>query len=92
MLDIFLFSVLNSLGQLVVYQMIKLFKQHIPAFVIATRKCLTVIANLLYFHHEVNRLQVLGIGFVFMAVMMEVYANYQERTQKEAKVQESSVT
>lgn len=92
MMDIFLFSVLNSLGQLVVYQMIKHFKQHIPAFVIATRKCFTVIANLLYFHHEVNHLQVFGIGFVFMAVMMEVYANYQEKRQKEADYQQSSVT
>lgn len=29
---------------------------------------------------------------MFMAVMMEVYANYQEKMQKEAKDQESSAT
>lgn len=78
-LDLLVFSTLNALGQLVIYQMVKAFKQHIPAFVIATRKCFTVVVNILYFHHQVNSIQILGLIFVFSAVMMEVYSNYREK-------------
>lgn len=52
--DLLYFSVLNAVGQLVIYQMIKLFKQHIPPFVIATRKCVTVVVNIVHFGHTVN--------------------------------------
>jgi UDP-galactose transporter B1 len=71
--DIALYSILNAIGQLVIYQMIKLFKQHIPSFIIATRKCFTVIVNIMYFGHKINLMQISGILFVFFAVMMEVY-------------------
>ena len=71
--DLFYFSLLNALGQLIVYRMIKLFKQHIPAFVIATRKCFTVIVNIIHFNHQINYLQGIGMALVFFAVMMEVY-------------------
>jgi hypothetical protein len=53
-LDLLYFSFLNAIGQLVIYQMIKLFKQHIPPFVIATRKCVTVVVNIIHFGHQVN--------------------------------------
>lgn len=86
--DLLLFSVLNALGQLIVYKMIKLFKQHIPAFVIATRKCFTVIVNILHFHHQINLLQGVGMLLVFVAVMMEVYENYKEREEKERESKE----
>jgi UDP-galactose transporter B1 len=76
-----LFSLLNSLGQLAVYKMVNLFKQHIPAFVIATRKCFTVIVNIIIFGHQIVWIQGIGIILVFTAVMMEVYLNYQEKTQ-----------
>lgn len=68
--DLLYFSILNALGQLIVYRMIKLFKQHIPAFVIATRKCFTVIVNIIHFGHKINYLQALGMALVFLAVMM----------------------
>jgi hypothetical protein len=50
--------------------MIKLFKQHIPAFVIATRKCFTVVVNIIYFGHTVVPIQIIGIALVFSAVML----------------------
>lgn len=61
--------------------MVNLFKQHIPAFVIATRKCFTVIVNIIIFGHQIVWIQGIGIILVFTAVMMEVYLNYQEKTQ-----------
>lgn len=75
--DLLCLSFLNAIGQLVIYQMIKCFKQHVPSFVIATRKCFTVIVNILYFNHSINVLQIIGIIIVFLAIMLEVYDNYQ---------------
>ena len=59
--------------------MIKLFKQHIVPFVIATRKCVTVVVNIVHFGHSVNGKQILGMGFVFMAILMEVIFNMWEK-------------
>lgn len=77
--DLFLLSSLNGIGQLFIYRMIKEFQQHIPAFVIAFRKCLTVLINIVWFHHHVNRQQVIGVGLVFCAVLWEVWSNYKEK-------------
>jgi drug/metabolite transporter (DMT)-like permease len=63
--------------------MIKLFKQHIPPFVIATRKCVTVIVNITHFGHSVNNKQLVGMVMVFAAIMLEVYENYKEKTKQE---------
>lgn len=68
--DLLYLSLLNAIGQLVIYQMIKSFKQHVPSFVIATRKCFTVIVNILYFNHNINALQIVGIIIVFFAIML----------------------
>ena len=77
--DMAIFSVLSAIGQLVIYRMIKLFKQHILPFVIATRKCLTVVVNIVYFGHTVNNRQLLGMLLVFAAIMLEVVLNTREK-------------
>ena len=59
--------------------MIKLFKQHIVPFVIATRKCVTVVVNIVHFGHSVNGKQIVGMGFVFVAILMEVVFNMWEK-------------
>ena len=74
--DIVTLSLLNAVGQIVIYKMIKLYKQHIPAFVIGIRKCLTVVINIIYFGHSINILQLIAIIFVFCAIMWETYDNY----------------
>jgi drug/metabolite transporter (DMT)-like permease len=81
-LDVCIFSFLNGGGQLFIYRMIKEFRQHITPFVVAFRKCLTVLINIFWFHHLVNWHQMMGIGFVFSAVMWEVWSNYQEKKDK----------
>jgi len=67
--DLFYLSLLNSIGQIIIYKMIKLYKQHIPAFVIGVRKCLTVIVNIIYFGHQINFSQLMAIVFVFVSIM-----------------------
>ena len=49
--DVAIFSFLSAVGQLFIYEMIKSFKQHIPAYVIGIRKCVTVILNILWYGH-----------------------------------------
>lgn len=78
-----IFSVLSAIGQLVIYRMIKLFKQHIVPFVIATRKCLTVVVNIVYFGHSVNGKQLAGMLLVFAAIMLEVVLNAMEKKGKD---------
>lgn len=80
--DVAQLSVLNAVGQLFIYKMIKEFRQHVPPFVIAIRKCLTVIVNIIWFHHSINLFQVTGILFVFVAVFLEVVTNYRDRERK----------
>ena len=74
-IDMVFLSFLNSMGQIFVYQLLKHFQQHIPAFVIAIRKCLTVVINLIWFHHDVNQYQLYGILFVLFAIAGEIYMN-----------------
>ena len=68
-------AVLNAVGQLFIYKMIKEFRQHVPSFVIAFRKCLTVMVNILWFGHTLNWQQFSGLILVFTAVIVEVWIN-----------------
>jgi len=62
---------LSTLGQMFVYRMIKQFKQHFVPFVITTRKIVTVGLSIIYFHHESNMGQMMGILIVFAIVTYE---------------------
>jgi drug/metabolite transporter (DMT)-like permease len=64
-------GILSTIGQMVVYRMIKQFKQHFVPFVITTRKIITVGLSILYFHHETNWGQIVGIIIVFFIVTYE---------------------
>lgn len=64
-------SVLSALGQFVVYTMIKLFKQHIVPFVITTRKILTVVISIIFYHHKTSAVQLAGMIIVIAAVVYE---------------------
>lgn len=81
--DIVILSVLNALGQIVIYKMIKMYKQHIPAFIIGIRKCLTVVVNIVYFGHSVNTEQLFAMVFVFASILLETYDNYLEKKEKD---------
>lgn len=64
-------SILSALGQFVVYTMIKLFKQHIVPFIITTRKILTVLISIVYYHHKTSIVQLSGMSLVIGAVVYE---------------------
>jgi hypothetical protein len=62
---------LGSIGQMVVFWMIKLFKQHIVPFTITTRKLVTVVISIAFFGHSTTLLQIVGIVVVFAAVVAD---------------------
>jgi drug/metabolite transporter (DMT)-like permease len=64
-------GLLSTLGQMFVYRMIKQFKQHFVPFVITTRKIITVGLSILYYQHETNVGQIVGIVLVFTIVTYE---------------------
>jgi drug/metabolite transporter (DMT)-like permease len=64
-------SILSTLGQFVVYSMIKQFKQHIVPFVITTRKILTVVISIIFYQHKTSTIQLLGMIVVIAAVVFE---------------------
>ena len=49
--DLIIWSLLSIEGQFFIYKMIKNFKQHIPPFIITTRKIFTVLLSILYYGH-----------------------------------------
>ena len=73
-------GLLNTVGQMFVYRMIKQFKQHFVPFVITTRKLVSVGVSIIYFGHPTNAMQVIGIVLVFTLVTFEfAYELYTER-------------
>ena len=67
--DLISLSVLSGIGQFFVYRMIKQFKQHFVPFTITSRKILTVVISIFFFHHRTNWVQMLGVIIVLSAVV-----------------------
>ncbi len=87
--DMLMVSVLSFVGQLFVYRMIKMFRQHIVPFVTATRKIFTVGLSIVYFKHEWSGAQVISILVVLGVTMHEFLENIgkeeDKRGEKEVK-------
>ena len=62
---------LSGAGQFFVYRMIKQFKQHFVPFTISSRKILTVVISIIFYHHETNWQQVVGVLIVLSAVAFD---------------------
>lgn len=45
-------ATMGSVGQMLVFWMIKLFRQHIVPFIITTRKIATVLISIVFFDHD----------------------------------------
>jgi drug/metabolite transporter (DMT)-like permease len=73
--DMFLMAICSFVGQIFIYRMVKTFKQHIVPFVTGTRRIVTVVISLLYFHHKTNIWQILSILVVFGVTVYELYDN-----------------
>lgn len=56
---------MGAVGQMVVFWMITLFRQHIVPFIITTRKIFTTLLSILFFNHSSTIWQFIGIIVTF---------------------------
>lgn len=72
---------LGAVGQMVIFWMIKLFRQHIVPFVVTTRKIVTTLLSILFFKHSVTYVQFIGISLTLGIVVYDFYKeiNHQEK-------------
>lgn len=64
---------LGAVGQMVVFWMIKLFRQHVVPFIITTRKISTTLISILFFKHGIQVPQMIGIGVTLIIVVYDFY-------------------
>jgi hypothetical protein len=76
MFDLLMWSVLHAAGGVFCYKLMSIFRQHVLPLVINTRKCFTVIINVLWYGHHLQWGQWLGVALVFGGIMVEVITNY----------------
>lgn len=81
-----LMGVLSTIGQMFVYRMIKQFKQHFPPFVITTRKIFTVGLSIIYYHHDTNFYQLIGLFLVFALVTYEFVSELVNEKTKDSQI------
>ncbi len=65
--DMLMVGVVSFVGQVFIYRLCRIFKQHIVPFIITTRKIFTVGLSNFYFGHKVNYQQLIGIFIVLVA-------------------------
>lgn len=74
-------SLLEVIGNIFVYKIMMVHKQHIAPMVITIRKLFTSIVNIIYFNHKVESLQFVGLGLVFCALALELIISSREAKQ-----------
>ncbi len=71
-----MFCACASLGQVLLFTLIKEFGSLLWVTVSVTRKLFTVLASVLIFEHTVNLSQWVGIAFVFSGLMLEIVMSH----------------
>lgn len=66
-----LLGTLGAAGQVVVFWLVKLFRQHIVPFIITTRKLVTTLISVFIFHHGITSVQLLGVAITFLIVLYD---------------------
>lgn len=69
--DLIIMSIFGTFGQFFVYRMIKQFKQHFVPFTISSRKILTVAISIVFYGHQTNWIQILGICIVLLTIFID---------------------
>ena len=72
-LDMLSFGLLGSLGQLFIFHTIEHFGSVVLVTITVTRKLMTMLVSLVWFGHHVRPEQMLGMGAVGVALVMETF-------------------
>lgn len=74
--DLLLFCVCASVGQLLLFQVIKEFGSLVWITISVTRQLITVMASVIVFRHNVNLTQWVGVTSVFVGLGLDIAMNY----------------
>jgi UDP-galactose transporter B1 len=74
--DIFIFGVCASVGQLLIFTVMKEFGSLLWITISITRKFITVVSSVILFKHEIAAVQWIGVLCVFGGMTLEVVMNY----------------
>lgn len=66
--DLMIHGCLGVFGDIFIYRLLLVHRQHVVPLVITIRRISTSVVNLLYFHHDVSVGQTVGIGIVCLGV------------------------
>ena len=72
MVDIFLVSILQVIGQISIYYVVANFKQHMWPLISTTRKVMTILLSIYIYNHKIVPLQWLSIILIFGGLIYEV--------------------
>ena len=74
--DLMLHAILITIGEIFIYRLLLLHRQHIVPLLSTIRKIATSIVNILWFHHTISFGQYIGIGIVCIGIFLELFSNY----------------
>lgn len=74
--DILMFCACASVGQVLIFGLMKEFGSLVWITVSVTRKLCTIILSVIIFKHSVNYKQWFGVVLVFMGLLLEISVNY----------------
>lgn len=72
-LDLFLYSTFNALGQVVIYSMIQSHGSLVLTTVNLTRKMFSILLSLVLFGHKIKSIQALAVLGVFASIALEMF-------------------
>lgn len=75
-LDLLLHCILGTVGSIFVYRIIAVHKQNVVPFIGSIRRIFTSVINILYFHHHVTPMQIVGILIVGVGVILQLAYTY----------------
>ncbi|KAG0439670.1 UDP-galactose transporter like protein 1 [Dictyocoela muelleri] len=70
--NIFIFSILNVLGQAIIYSMIQKFGTINVHMIVVTRKVFSLLISIFFFKHEIGYLQVFSLFLVFGSIGLDI--------------------
>ena len=76
--DILIFCICASLGQIMIFEVMKDFGSLMWITISVTRKLFTILLSIYQFNHPVNKYQWVGIFAVFVGMGLEIVVKYND--------------
>ena len=80
--DLMTHGCLSVFGDIFVYRLLLLHRQHIVPLVLTVRRLCTSILNMFWFHHVITFGQYIGLAIVAFGITIELSANYLQNIAK----------